>query len=76
MGKPYNVPKSCKPCRDLRRLNSHNHAISQLNLLKPLTAGNAAWPEVDANLTLAIEDFGLDPDDDAAMADYNSRYYE
>ena len=76
MGKPYNVPKSCKPCRDLRRLNSHNHAISQLNLLKPLAAGNAAWPAVDANLTLAIEDFGLDPDDDAAMADYNSRYFE
>ena len=60
----------------MRRLNSQTHALSQLNLLKPLAAGNAAWPAVDANLTLAIEDFGLDPDDDAAMADYNSRYYE
>ena len=36
----------------------------------------AGWPAADANLTLAIEDFGLDPDDDAAMADYNSRFFE
>ena len=60
LGHPFSVPKSCKPCRDLKK---QNYAFSQLNL-QPLT--------------LAIEDFGLDidPDDDTAMADYASRFFE
>ena len=73
LGKPFSVPKSCKPCRDLRKQNSNSHAFSQLNLQLPTNVETA-----DANLTLAIEDFGLDidQDDDTAMADYASRFFE
>ena len=66
-------PKSCKPCRDLRRQNSNSHVISQLNLQLSTNVGAA-----NINLTLAIEDFGLniDPDYDTAMADYASRFFK
>ena len=70
LGKPFHVPKSCKPCRDLRRKSSRLHSINQLSL---------QLPTADANLTLAIEDFDdldVDPDDDTAMADYASRFFE
>jgi hypothetical protein len=46
------------------------HAVNQLSL---------QLPTADANLTLAIEDFDdldVDPDDDIAMADYASRFFE
>ena len=64
LGKLFHIPKSCKPCRDLRRRSSRSQAIDQPGL---------QLPTADANLTLAIEDFDaidVDPDDDYAMADY------
>ena len=50
--------------------SSKLHAINQIPHL---------LPPADANLTLAIEDFddlNVDPDDDVAMADYASRFFE
>ena len=49
------------------------HAINQINSI------GVQLPTADANLTLAIEDFDdldVDPDDDIAMADYASRFFE
>ena len=73
-GKPFQVPKSCKPCRDLKRKNAnfllHNPPI-------PYNQGGGLVPTIPvqpstADLTMAIQ---TDPDDDSAMADYASRWY-
>ena len=62
-GRPFQVPKSCKPCRDLKRKNAN------FLLHNPPRPYNQP---TTANLTMAIE---INPDDDSAMADYASRWY-
>ena len=51
-------------------------SVNSTSSAQPTNVENAAWPATDANSTLAIEDFGLDPDDDTALAEYNARFFE
>ena len=68
-GRPFQVPKSCKPCRDLKRKNANAQALLHIKDQNV----NAAYQNTPttADLTMAI----VDPDDDSAMADYASRWY-
>ena len=63
-GKVFQVPKSCEPCRKLRREQWNLHSRNPL-------PDSAAFDT--AIMTVAI-DQDIDPDDDFAMADYASRF--
>ena len=69
-GRPFQVPKSCKPCRDLKRKNANAQALLHIKA-QNVSAAYQNTPTT-ADLTMAIE---IDPDDDSAMADYASRWY-
>ena len=67
LGIPFQLPKSCKPCRALKRKNWNLHRHGP-------PAGHST-----ANLTVSVDigpDEEVDPDDDFAMADYASRFLD
>ena len=68
-GKPFQVPKSCKSCRDLKRKNANTQALLHIKA-QNVSAAYQNTPTT-ADLVVAIE---IDPDDDSAMADYASRW--
>ena len=64
-GRAFQVPKSCGPCRKLKRQMWNLH---QRNPVPDSTAVDTAI------MTVAI-DVDIDPDDDFVMADYASRFF-